>query len=56
MFEMVAHGRLSAWRSGDTGTVRFTNAGFNGALTPGQSTEFGYQGTGTGAGTTATCA
>jgi hypothetical protein len=49
----------SAWnagRSGDTGTVRFTNVGFNGALGPAQSTEFGYQGTGTGSGTTATCA
>ncbi|GLY44613.1 hypothetical protein Amsp01_106360 [Amycolatopsis sp. NBRC 101858] len=49
----------SAWnagRSGDTGTVRFTNAGFNGALSPGQSVEFGYQGTGTGTGTTTTCA
>lgn len=48
----------SAWnagRSGDTGTVRFTNAGFNGNLGAGQSTEFGYQGTGTGTGTTATC-
>jgi cellulase/cellobiase CelA1 len=48
----------SAWnagRSGEAGTVRFTNAGFNGALSPGQSTEFGYQGIGTGIGTTATC-
>ncbi|OXM60631.1 cellulose-binding protein [Amycolatopsis vastitatis] len=49
----------SAWnagRSGDTGTVRFTNTGSNGALAAGQSTEFGYQGTGTGTGTTAACA
>ncbi|MBE8522152.1 cellulose binding domain-containing protein [Amycolatopsis sp. H6(2020)] len=48
----------SAWnagRSGDTGTVRFTNVVFNGALAAGQSTEFGYQGTGTATGTTATC-
>ncbi len=49
----------SAWnteRSGNTGTVRFADAGFNGALAAGQSAEFGYQGTGTGAGTTVTCA
>ena len=49
----------SAWnagRSGDTGTVRFTNVGFNGGLGPAQSMEFGYQGTGTGTGTTTTCA
>ncbi|HET6709612.1 cellulose binding domain-containing protein [Amycolatopsis sp.] len=40
----------SAWnagRSGDTGTIRFTNTEFNGALGAGQSIEFGYQGTGT---------
>ena len=49
----------SAWnagRSGDTGTVRFTNVTFNGGLAPGQSTEFGYQGTGTGTATTVSCA
>jgi hypothetical protein len=46
----------NAGRSGDSGTVRFTNVGFNGAVAPGQSIEFGYQGTGTGTGTTVSCA
>ncbi|SEC53095.1 Cellulose binding domain-containing protein [Amycolatopsis tolypomycina] len=46
----------NAGRSGDTGAVRFTNTGFNGSLSAGQSTEFGYQGTGTATGTTAACA
>jgi hypothetical protein len=46
----------NAGRSGDSGTVRFTNVDFNGALAPGQSIEFGYQGTGTGTGTTVSCA
>lgn len=46
----------NAGRSGDTGTVRFTNVGFNGTVSAGQSVEFGYQGTGTGTGTTVTCA
>ncbi|WP_331716448.1 glucuronyl esterase domain-containing protein [Micromonospora coriariae] len=48
----------NAWnanRSGDTGTVQFTNVGHNGSIAPGQSTEFGYQGTGTGGGMTLTC-
>ncbi|RQX12250.1 hypothetical protein DDE19_28955 [Micromonospora ureilytica] len=45
----------SANRSGDTGTVRFTNVAYNGAVAAGQSTEFGYQGTGTGAGMVPTC-
>jgi cellulase/cellobiase CelA1 len=49
----------NAWnvnRSGNTGTVQFTNVGFNGSVAPGQSTEFGFQATGTGAGMTPTCA
>ncbi|MEV6447500.1 cellulose binding domain-containing protein [Amycolatopsis sp. NPDC051716] len=46
----------NAGSSGTTGTVRFTNTGNNGTLSPGQSTEFGYQGAGTGTGTTAACA
>ena len=46
----------SANRSGTTGTVQFTNVAYNGSIAPGQSTEFGYQGTGTGAGMTPTCA
>ncbi|MET7671551.1 glucuronyl esterase domain-containing protein [Micromonospora luteifusca] len=45
----------SANRSGTTGTVQFTNVAYNGSIGPGQSTEFGYQGTGTGAGTNPTC-
>uniref|UniRef100_UPI0038B2C30D cellulose binding domain-containing protein n=1 Tax=Micromonospora acroterricola TaxID=2202421 RepID=UPI0038B2C30D len=48
----------NAWnvnRSGNSGTVQFTNVGHNGAVAPGQSTEFGYQGAGTGAGMTPTC-
>ncbi|MEU8180712.1 cellulose binding domain-containing protein [Micromonospora sp. NPDC049047] len=48
-------GVWSANRSGDTGTVRFTNVAYNGSVAPGQSTEFGYQGTGSGAGMTPTC-
>jgi Cellulose binding domain len=49
----------NAWNastSGSSGTVRFTNVGYNGSLPGGQSTEFGFQGTGTGSGTSATCA
>jgi hypothetical protein len=49
----------SAWnvnRSGNSGTVQFTNAGFNGSIAGGQSTEFGFQATGTGTGMAPTCA
>lgn len=42
-------------RSGNTGTVQFTNVGHNGAIGAGQSVAFGYQGTGSGAGMTPTC-
>ncbi|MER5269143.1 cellulose binding domain-containing protein [Actinosynnema sp. NPDC002837] len=42
-------------RSGNTGAVNFTNVSFNGNLAAGQSTEFGYQATGSGAGMTPTC-
>jgi endo-1,4-beta-xylanase len=45
----------SASASGSTGTVRFTNVGYNGQLSPGQVTEFGFQGTGSGAGMTPSC-
>jgi hypothetical protein len=51
-------GVTSAWNasgSGTTGTVQFTNANYNGAIAAGQSTEFGFQGTGTGTGMTSTC-
>ncbi|NYH43967.1 hypothetical protein HNR22_003694 [Micromonospora jinlongensis] len=44
-----------AGRSGSTGTVQFTNVAYNGAIAPGQSTEFGFQGTGSGTGMTPTC-
>jgi hypothetical protein len=46
---------VNAWnanRSGNSGTVQFTNVSYNGSIAPGQSTEFGFQGTGTGTGTT----
>ncbi|MET8044070.1 endo-1,4-beta-xylanase [Micromonospora sp. NPDC005215] len=46
----------SATASGATGTVRFTNVEYNGRLGAGQVTEFGFQGTGSGAGLTPTCA
>jgi endo-1,4-beta-xylanase len=48
----------SAWnasRSGDSGTVSFTNVAYNGRIAAGQSTEFGFQGTGAGTGMTPTC-
>jgi poly(3-hydroxybutyrate) depolymerase len=41
--------------SGNSGTVQFANVGYNGRLTPGQVTEFGFQGTGNGPGTPPTC-
>lgn len=49
----------SGWeanRSGNTGTVQFTNLSHNGTVAAGQSVEFGFQGTGTGAGMTTSCA
>ena len=46
----------NAQASGSSGTVRFTNVGYNGQVGAGQSTNFGFQGTGTGSGATATCA
>jgi endo-1,4-beta-xylanase len=48
----------STWNAsagGTSGTVRFTNAGYNGRLAPGQVTEFGFQGNGSGTGMTPTC-
>ncbi|MFF0154967.1 cellulose binding domain-containing protein, partial [Micromonospora sp. NPDC005203] len=45
----------SATASGSTGTVRFANVNYNGRLGAGQVTEFGFQGTGSGAGLTPTC-
>ncbi|MFI5835422.1 glycoside hydrolase family 6 protein [Micromonospora sp. NPDC051300] len=49
-------GVWSAQASGTSGTVRFTNVGYNGQVGAGQSTNFGFQGNGTGPGGTATCA
>jgi endo-1,4-beta-xylanase len=49
----------SAWsasNSGTSGTVNFRNASYNGQLGAGGSTEFGFQGTGTGPTATPTCA
>lgn len=48
----------NAWnsnRSGNSGAVQFTNVAYNGAIAAGQSTEFGFQGTGTGGGMAPTC-
>lgn len=45
----------SSERVGGTGTVQFTNASWNGFIAAGQSTEFGFQGTGVGSGMTASC-
>ncbi|MEU4420208.1 cellulose binding domain-containing protein [Actinoplanes sp. NPDC024001] len=45
----------SLWNAVATGTNIVTNAGYNGRLSPGQSTTFGFQGTGTGGGATVTC-
>ncbi|MEU7585597.1 glycoside hydrolase family 6 protein [Micromonospora sp. NPDC049230] len=49
-------GTWSAQASGTSGTVRFSNVGYNGHVGAGQSTSFGFQGAGTGPSTTATCA
>jgi endo-1,4-beta-xylanase len=41
--------------SATSGTVQFGNVSFNGRLTGGQATEFGFQGTGTPGTLTPTC-
>ncbi|MEU4448554.1 cellulose binding domain-containing protein [Actinosynnema sp. NPDC050801] len=49
----------NAWnarRSGDTGTIQWSNETYNGRVTAGRSTGFGFQGTGVGTGITPTCA
>ncbi|MGC4805013.1 extracellular catalytic domain type 1 short-chain-length polyhydroxyalkanoate depolymerase [Micromonospora sp. DT233] len=48
-------GVWSATAGGSAGTVRFTNVDYNGQLSAGQVTEFGFQGTGGGPGATPTC-
>ena len=45
----------NANRSGNSGSVQFTNVSYNGSLPAGGSTEFGFQGTGSGTGMTPTC-
>jgi lysophospholipase L1-like esterase len=48
----------NAWnadRSGNSGAVQFRNVGYNGVVAAGQSTEFGFQGTGSGSGMTPSC-
>nr|MDT0662841.1 cellulose binding domain-containing protein [Micromonospora sp. DSM 115978] len=46
----------NATRTGSGTAMRFTNVSYNGSLAAGQSTEFGFQGTGTGTGMVAVCA
>ncbi len=48
-------GTWNAQASGTSGTVNFRNVNYNGTLSPGSSTEFGFQGTGTGPSATPTC-
>ncbi|WP_326553829.1 endo-1,4-beta-xylanase [Micromonospora sp. NBC_01813] len=45
----------NAQASGSTGSVRFANVSYNGRIAAGQSTEFGFQGTGSGSGMTPSC-
>jgi endo-1,4-beta-xylanase len=46
----------SANRSGTSGAITWSNVDYNGAVAAGQSTEFGFQGTGSGAGLNPACA
>ncbi|MDG4785343.1 PHB depolymerase family esterase [Micromonospora sp. WMMD1102] len=48
-------GVWNANRSGNSGTVQFSNVSYNGRLGSGQSTEFGFQGSGSGSGMTPSC-
>jgi endoglucanase len=48
----------SGWNAaftGTSGTVSATNTAWNGSMSAGQSSAFGFQGTGSGSGVTATC-
>ncbi|MDG4829357.1 endo-1,4-beta-xylanase [Solwaraspora sp. WMMD1047] len=45
----------NAQASGSTGSVRFANVSYNGRVNAGQTTEFGFQGTGSGSGMSPTC-
>ncbi len=49
-------GSWSATRSGNSGTVNWSNVDYNANVAAGQSTEFGFQGSGSGAGLNPTCA
>lgn len=50
-------GTWNASASATSGTVRFSNVSYDGALAAGQTTNFGFQGSGTGQGmTVASCA
>ncbi|MEJ3745985.1 endo-1,4-beta-xylanase [Actinomycetes bacterium KLBMP 9797] len=42
-------------RSGTSGTIQWTNVAYNGNVAAGQSTEFGFQSSGTGTGMTPSC-
>ena len=46
----------SATNSGTSGSVTWSNVSYNGSVAAGQSTEFGFQGTGSADGVTAACA
>jgi len=48
-------GSWNATASGSTGAVRFTNVAYNGQISAGQSTQFGFQATGSGDGLSPTC-
>ena len=45
----------NASTSATSGTVQFGSLSYNGSIGAGQSTQFGYQGTGTGSGMTPAC-
>ncbi|GGN07650.1 beta-xylanase [Lentzea pudingi] len=49
-------GSWSANRSGNSGTVNWTNVDYNAAVPAGGSTEFGFQGSGNGSGLNPSCA
>jgi endo-1,4-beta-xylanase len=46
----------NGWSAANSGTVTWTNVGYNGSVAAGQSTEFGFQGTGSADGITSACA
>ncbi|MFD4635683.1 endo-1,4-beta-xylanase [Lentzea sp. NPDC058436] len=48
-------GAWSATRSGNSGTVNWTNVDYNASVPAGGSTEFGFQGSGNGSGLNPTC-